>query len=101
MRKEVGLLSNEGKPQVIAYFGFNSKEQLSTRRDRSKWHLKNIAKQKAYGSWKVNSMEQRLAVKRRCEEFDRDNRVTMEDMVAALRKFMHGENCYLSHNKTY
>ena len=94
-------MSNEGKPQVIGYFAFNSREQLSPRRDRSKWHLKNVAKQKAYGSWKVYSTEQRLAVKRRCEQFDRDNRVTMEDVVEALRKFMHGENCYLSLNKTY
>ena len=69
------------------------------RRDRSKWHLKNVAKQKVYGSWKVNSTEQRLAVKRKCEEFDRDNRVTMEDVVEMVRKFMHDESSYLSRNK--
>ena len=94
-------MSNEGTPKVIGYFSFNSKGRPSTRRDRSKWHLKNIAKRKSLGNFKVNSTEQRLAVKRKCEEFDRDNRVTMECVVAALRKFIHGENCYISHNRTY
>lgn len=84
-------MSNEGKPQVIGYFRFNSKEQLSAGRVRSKWHLKNVAKQKSYGTWKVTSQEQRLAVKQKCDEFDRANCVTMEDVVEAVRSFMRGE----------
>ena len=69
------------------------------RRDRSKWHLKNLAKVRGLGSYKVVSTEQLLEVKRKCEEFDLANRITMDDVVEMVRKFMHGEGCYLNSNK--
>ena len=55
-------MSNEGKSKYI-YSKLAINPVPWPREDRSKWHLKNVAKQKAYGTWKVNSTEQRLDVK--------------------------------------
>lgn len=121
-------MSNEETKTILWYTRVNSKDQLiepekaevytpsvaeepkfvysklaknptpQPRRDRSKWHLKNLAKVRGLGIYKVVSTEQRLDVKRKCEQFDRDNSVTMEDVVTAIRKFIHGECCYQNSN---
>ena len=84
-------MEKDDKITAVWYMRVNSAEQLSETRDRSKWHLKNWAKLRNLGSYKVPSHEQLVAVRRKCEEFDRDNRVTMEDVIAGIRSFMHGE----------
>ena len=66
--------------------------------DRETQHLKNVAKKKGFGTYKVNSPEQRIAVKEWWAEFDRANRVTMDDIVAMLRKFMNEERAFLTRN---
>ena len=122
-------MSNEGNPQAIGYFRFNKKEQLSdpdradvympscakTKRvwraratsktypappwDRETEHLKNVAKKKGLGIYKVNSPEQRIAVKEWWAEFDRANRVTMDDIVAAVRKLLDDERAFLERRR--
>ena len=67
--------------------------------DRETEHLKNVAKKKGLGTYKVNSPEQRIAIKESWAEFDRANRVTMDDIVAMLRKFMNEERDFLSRNR--
>lgn len=117
-------MSNEEKT-IICYMRVNSKDQLlnpdeaevytpsdvKTKRvwraratgktypappwDRETEHLKNVAKKRHLGTYKVNSPEQRIAVKEWWAEFDRANRVTMDDVVAALRKMLDDERAYL------
>ena len=53
--------------------------------------MSNEGNPKAIGYFRVNSKEQLLSAKERCEVFDRDNRVTADDVVAAIRGFMNGE----------
>ena len=116
-------MSNEEK-SMVWYMRVNSEDQLSapetddtkkTKRvwraratgktypcppwDRETEHLKNVAKKKGLGTYKVNSPEQRIAVKEWWAEFDRANRVTMDDVVAMLRKFMNEERAFLSRNR--
>ena len=107
------MLSDEGK-SIICYMRVNSREQLSnpdeaevytpveTKRvwrsratgkaypappwDRETEHLKNVAKKKGLGTYKVNSPEQRIAVKEWWAEFDRANRVTREEVTAMIWK---------------
>lgn len=67
--------------------------------DREKEHLKNVAKKKGLGTYKVNSPEQRIAIKEWWAEFDRANRVTMDDIVATLRKFMNEERAFLTRDR--
>ena len=66
---------------IICYMRVNSKDQLAPWRN-----MKNIAKIKGLGTYKVTSTEQRLAVKRRCEEFERDDRMTREDVMEYIRE---------------
>ena len=91
-------MSNEGKSKYI-YSKLAINPVPWPREDRSKWHLKNVAKQKAYGTWKVNSTEQRLDVKRRCEEFDRANQFTEEDFIALIRKMLDDEREWLNRKR--
>ena len=108
-------MSNEVNPRAIGYFRFNKMEQVSdpskaevytpcrtTKRvwraratgktypappwDRETQHLKNVAKKKGLGTYKVNSPEQRIAVKEWWAEFDRANRVTREEVTAMIWK---------------
>ena len=109
-------MSYEDTKTIICYMRVNSKEQLSapetegtkkTKRvwraratgktfpappwDREKEHLKNVAKRKCLGTYKVNSPEQRIAVKEWWAEYDRANRVTREEVVEMIRKAMTTE----------
>ena len=107
--------------KVIGYFRFNRKEQLSdpdkaevytpsytkTKRvwraratgktypappwDRETEHLTNTAKKKGLGTYKVNSPEQRIAVKEWWAEFDRANRITREEFLDKVRKILTAE----------
>ena len=97
--------------KVIGYFRFNKLEQLSdpvkVKRvwraratgktypcppwDRETEHLKNIAKKKGLGTYKVNSPEQRIAVKEWWAKFDRDNRITREEFMDMMRKVLTAE----------
>lgn len=114
--------------KVIGYFRFNRVDQLSdpdkaevyipdlkTNRvwraratgktypappwDRETEHLKNVAKKKGLGTYKVNSPEQRIAVKEWWAEFERANRVTMDDIVATIRKLLDDERAYQNRNR--
>ena len=67
--------------------------------DRETEHLKNVAKKKGLGTYKVNSPEQRIAVKEWWAEFDRANRVTMDDITDMLRKFLNEERAFLTRNR--
>ena len=99
-------MSNEGK-SVVWYMRVNSEDQLTeetnkTKRvwraratgkaypappwDRETEHLKNVAKKKGLGTYKVNSPEQRIAVKEWWAEFDRANRVTRDEVTAMIWK---------------
>lgn len=71
---------------IICYMRVNSKDQLAAWRN-----MKNIAKIRGLGTYKVNSPEQRLGVKRRCEEFERDDRMTREDVIEYVRQCFHKE----------
>ena len=113
-------MSNEVNPKAIGYFRFNRREQLidpdradvytpchTTKRvwraratgkaypappwDRETEHLKNVAKAKGLGTYKVNSPEQRIAVKEWWAEFDRANRITREEFLDMLRKALTTE----------
>ena len=53
--------------------------------------MSNEGNSKAIGYFRFNHKEQLMSAKERCEMFDRDNRVTADDVVAALRRFMNGE----------
>ena len=53
--------------------------------------MSNEGNPKAIGYFRFNRKEQLMSAKERCEAFDRDNRVTADDVVAALRRFMNGE----------
>ena len=109
-------MSNEEK-SIIWYTRVNSEDQLSAPKTKRVWraratgktypappwdreteHLKNVAKKKGLGTYKVNSPEQRIAVKEWWAEFDRANRVTMDDVVTMLRKFMNEERAFLTRN---
>ena len=83
-------MSNEGKSKFV-YSKLANNPKPILRRDRSKWHLKNLAKAKGLGSYRVPNTEQRLEVKRRCEEFDRANRVTREEVYEMIRKVLTAE----------
>ena len=95
---------------IVWYTRVNSDEQLSSPKttrvwraratgktypcppwDRETEHLKNVAKTKGLGTYKVNSPEQRIAVKEWWAEFDRANRVTREEVVEMIRKAIRGE----------
>ena len=109
-------MSNEVNPKAIGYFRFNKKEQLidpdnaevyipklvwrsrATGKtypappwDRETEHLKNVAKRKGLGTYKVNSPEQREAVKKWWADFDRDNRITREEFIEKVRKVLTTE----------
>ena len=121
-------MSNEGNPRAIGYFRFNKMEQLcdpdradvhipchKTKRvwraratgktypappwDRETQHLKNVAKKKGLGTYKVNSPEQRIAIKESWAEFDRANRFTMDELTDMLRRLMNEERVFLSRNR--
>ena len=97
------MLSDE---KVIGYFRFNKLEQLSdpvkVKRvwraratgktypcppwDRETEHLKNVAKKKGLGTYKVNNPEQRIAVKEWWAEFEIANRVTRKEVMDMIRK---------------
>ena len=53
--------------------------------------MSNEGNSKAIGYFRFNHKEQLMSAKERCEMFDRDNRVTADDVVEALRRFMNGE----------
>ena len=110
------MLSEE--KSIVWYTRVNSEEQLSAPKTKRVWrsratgktypappwdreteHLKNVAKKEGLGTYKVNSPEQRIAIKEWWAEFDRANRVTMDDMVAMLRKFMNEERAFLTRNR--
>ena len=121
-------MSNEEK-SIICYMRVNSRDQLlnpdeaevytprdvKTKRvwraratgktypappwDRETEHLKNVAKKKGLGTYKVNSPAQRIAIKEWWAEFDRANRVTMDDITAMLWGFLEEERAFLAHNK--
>ena len=103
-------MSNEVNPKGIGYFRFNKKEQLLDPDKAivytpcSPWdieteRLKNVAKRKGLGTYKVNSQEQRVAIKQSCAEFDRANRFTMDELTDMLRKLMNEERSFLTRNK--
>ena len=90
---------------IIWYTRVNSEEQLSAPKTKRVWraratgkaypcppwdreteHLKNVAKNKGLGTYKVNSPEQRIAVKEWWAEFERANRVTREEVMDMIRK---------------
>lgn len=71
---------------IIWYMRVNSKEQLSHPLSIAKGHLKNTGKINGLGTYKVNSPEQRLAVKRRCEEFERDDRMGRAAVIEYIRE---------------
>ena len=105
--------------RVIGYFRFNKREQLldpdnadvytpaqtkyvwrarATGKtypcppwDRETEHLKNVAKKKGLGTYKVNSPEQRIAVKEWWAKFDRDNRITREEFMEKVRNILTAE----------
>ena len=121
-------MSNEEKT-IICYMRVNSRDQLlnpdeaevytpsdvKTKRvwraratgktypappwDRETEHLKNVAKKNHLGTYKVNSPEQRIAVKEWWAEFDRANRITMEEFTEMLRKLMNEERVFLTRNR--
>ena len=59
--------------------------------DRETEHLKNVAKAKGLGTYKVNSPERRMAVKEWWAEFDRANRITREEFLDEVRKVLTAE----------
>ena len=59
--------------------------------DRETEHLKNVAKKKGLGTYKVNSPEQRVAIKQSCAEFDRANRITREEFMDKVREVLTAE----------
>ena len=59
--------------------------------DREARHLKNVAKKKGLGTYKVNSPEQRIAVKEWWAEFDRANRITREEFLDKVRSILTAE----------
>ena len=59
--------------------------------DRETEHLKNVAKNKGLGTYKVNSPEQRIAVKEWWAKFDRDNRITGEEFLDKVRSILTAE----------
>ena len=95
-------MSDEVNPKAIGYFRFNKKEQLLDP-DKAEvytpcppWdieaeHLKNVAKKKGLGTYKVNSPEQRVAIKQSCAEFDRANRITREEFMDKVREVLTAE----------
>ena len=121
-------MSNEEKT-IICYMRVNSKDQLlnpdeaevytpsdvKTKRvwraratgktypappwDRETEHLKNVAKKHHLGTYKVNSPEQRIAVKEWWAEFDRANRITMDEFTEMLRKLMNEERVFLTRSR--
>ena len=95
-------MSNEVNPKAIGYFRFNKLEQLSDPSkaeiytpcspwDRETERLKNVAKKKGLGTYKVNSPEQRVAVKEWWAEFDRANRITREEFLDKVRNILTAE----------
>ena len=118
------MLSDEKVKTAVWYMRVNSADQLSasetdgakkTKRvwraratgktypcppwDRETEHLKNVAKKKGLGVYRVNSPEQRIAIKESWAEFERANRVTMDDITAMLRKFMNEERAFLTRDR--
>lgn len=105
----------KNEKSIIWYTRVNSEEQLSepaadgkkTKRvwraratgkaypappwDRETEHLKNVAKRKGLGTYKVNRPEQREAVKKWWAEFDRANRITREEFIDEVRKILTAE----------
>lgn len=59
--------------------------------DRETEHLKNVAKKNGLGTYKVNSPEQRIAVKEWWAEFDRANRITREEFLDKVRSVLTAE----------
>ena len=59
--------------------------------DRETEHLKNVAKKKGLGTYKVNSPGQRIAVKEWWAEFDRANRITREEFMDKVRNILTAE----------
>ena len=100
----------KNEKSIIWYTRVNSEEQLSAPKTKRVWraratgktypappwdreteHLKNIAKRKGLGTYKVNSPEQREAVKKWWADFDRDNRITREEFIEKVRKVLTAE----------
>ena len=100
----------KNEKSIIWYTRVNSEEQLSAPKTKRVWraratgktypappwdreteHLKNVAKRKGLGTYKVNSPEQREAVKKWWADFDRANRVTREEVYDMIWKVIHGE----------
>ena len=95
---------------IIWYTRVNSEEQLFSPKKKRVWksratgktyqappwdreteHLKNVAKKKGLGTYKVNSPEQRIAVKEWLAEFDRANRITREEFLNKVRNILTAE----------
>lgn len=102
-------MENDSK-SAIWYVRVNSEAQLTepTKKTKRVWraratgktypapprpraNLKNVAKIKGLGTYRVNSPEQRIAVKEWWAEFDRANRVTREEVLDMIRKVLTAE----------
>ena len=100
----------KNEKSIIWYTRVNSEEQLSAPKTKRVWrsratgktypappwdreaeHLKNVAKRKCLGTYKVNSPEQRIAVKEWWAKYERDNRITREEFLDMVRKVLTAE----------